>query len=350
MLNKAQTGHIAGISFGHINPDGTSQEQGIPGSKIARCFSWKGICLSLEARKTKLLTLAQPPLPPHRKVPPPAPISPPTRGPIPPVSAPPAPPPKNVVPTPVRPPMPPAKRRILTLDDVPSHLWKPNPDCWPGALEILKGRSLDSDFLEELRRDNVIWAVSPYTLAAARYPLGQSDRGLVGATLSNLADLDAKPQVIVPEQGGLFWLGRPWTQSNSVVVVASPIEALAYRWRLHLRDPDFPPPLIVSADADLPSVDLIRQVAQARKGLVIATHTPLKGEALARALPELLVNNKFPEWLSFDQSSDDLQESSRATAWTRALEEEARNRARARAPGDEDDQYSHEQTLPKSHG
>jgi hypothetical protein len=224
--------------------------------------------------------------------------------------------------------------RILTLADLPSNLWKPKPEAWPEMRQhLVTHRHLDPRIIDRLNRENLIWAADRRTLAFARRVIDQYPSPTVGVTLLRVDSPVLQPRVLLPEQGGQFWVGEVLAKTNRAFVVANPLEALSYRRLFAIHNhgnsqsaPTIVTPQIISADGELPTPALIHQVQLARKRLVIGTNTPLSRRALLNRLPELLEDGPFPHWLEFEGASSHFANRNRSQAWHELLMEELKER------------------------
>jgi len=216
--------------------------------------------------------------------------------------------------------------RLLSFADLPPQIRLPNSPAWPALRSrLVNDQHLDAELLDSLASDKVLWAVNDRTLAVSRTALDSTKP--VGVTLLDISAPELQPRVLLPEQGGYFWLGTPLQETDRAVLVANPLEAFSYR-RLMQLDPQGKLPQIVSIDAELPQSTLIRQIGQARRRLVLATHSPLIGEALAAKVPDLLHNGQFVDWLEFDSVAMEVPPEYRAKAWNMKLVEQIQARQR----------------------
>lgn len=216
--------------------------------------------------------------------------------------------------------------RILTFDDLPPQIRLPNKLAWPALLSrLVNDHCLDGKLLADLSKDEILWAVNDRTLAVSRTALDSSKP--VGVTLLDISTPELQPRVLLPEQGGYFWLGEPLLKTDRAILVANPLEAFSYR-RLWKLKPEGKPPQIVSIDAGLPQPSLIHQIGHAQKRLVLATNDPLRGGELAAKLPDLAPNGQFVDWLEFDYVTTELPPEYRGKAWNMKLIEQIQARQR----------------------
>ena len=210
--------------------------------------------------------------------------------------------------------------RLLTFDDLPPQIRLPNSLAWPALRSrLVNDQHLDGALLDSLSKDKLLWAVDDHTLAVSRTSLDSTKP--VGVTLLDISAPELQSRVLLPEQGGYFWLGETLLKTDRAVLVANPLEALSYR-RLWQLDPKGKLPQIVSIDTELPQSTLIRQIGQVQKRLVLATHTPLADEAFAAKVPELLHNGQPVDWLEFEYTDFDLPPEYRGKAWNMKLVEQ----------------------------
>jgi hypothetical protein len=182
--------------------------------------------------------------------------------------------------------------------------------------------------LDRCFKNKVLWAVDHQTLAVARTALDSEKT--VGVTLLDISVPEPRPRVLLPDQGGYFWLGESLVKTDRAVLVANPLEAFSYR-RLWQLDPQGHPPQIISIDAELPQPMLIQQIGMAQKRLVLATHSPLVREALAAALPDLVHNGQFVDWFDVETVSLEMPPEHRSKAWNMKLVEQIQARQRLKS-------------------
>ena len=227
---------------------------------------------------------------------------------------------------------PDTEKRILTLSEIPAHIHHAHPTAWPLLCNhLVENHHLDRNLLEKWQKQGLLWAKSDTVLAVARTDFHTNDPTPRGVTLLNLASPPRPPRVLVPHQGGVFWVGSGLAQADTLVAVANPLEALSYRqvFLLDNQDKDpterTPPPLIMSIDAMFPSPMLIDQIKRTHKKFKLATNTPLRQGKLAEKLPFLLdADGQYFPWFSIEHSGTDWPTKESPLAWTQLLAERMR--------------------------
>ncbi|HEX5399969.1 MAG TPA: SAVED domain-containing protein [Verrucomicrobiae bacterium] len=228
------------------------------------------------------------------------------------------------------------KPRVLTMDDIPVRLWKPNPSIWrPLRDRLWDEQNISLALLRSLNKLDVLWAVDDRTLGVKRTGLNSMDTTTLGVTVMDLKAPELKPHLWLPQYGGQFWLGDAFDKADTVIAVANPLEALSYRCFYQMGSSDrnivtgreLPSsPLIISVDAPLPPPGLIEQIAAhnnrspKKKRFLLSTNTLLAPELIAKLLPaSLSQNGEFADWFVIDPTKPDLLDEQRSKAWNTLL-------------------------------
>ena len=240
--------------------------------------------------------------------------------------------------------------RVLTIQDVPPQIWKPMPQAWEKLRDKLVAKhQFDSKMLQNFWEREMLWAVSDSVLAVARPDLEDESKkpALRGVTLLDIDSPALVPRVLAPDQGGVFWVGNSLSKTDTIVGVANPLEALAYReiflmdrQQKSLSDPaqPLPPaPMIVSLDAEFPTIAMFERIKQARKKsekFDLATNTTLRNNELAEKAPLLYgANGQLLDWVTINILGDyavdnSLTDQPPQLAWTRLMAEKIQARER----------------------
>ena len=370
-LNQSKTTtRTAGITFFY---------EGIPfkGSKVCRAYSYGGILKLLAKVKTVVPPVHQPP-PPANPIPlvvelDPEPIFDLSEGilPVAPprpakISTPPAPEPIIEDLIKVRTSQEMVIQRVYTpeavliskpeirrsLADIPQIEWKPNDNAWGTLLDLLLRKyRLDRRMLEELKQKQALWAVNGHTLVTASRAFDTDE--IIGITRMDIRAESPTPQILLPNQPGIFSIGASFDVAKKFVVTSNPIEALSYLHLKKLKYGEYADDIqVVSTDGLLPPDAWLERVyaaveAQIRAkpylpwGPVIATHELREAIMTPPALRQFFQEvNDFHDFMSLEVVDVAMIHSSspaeKSTAWNAELQRYlAEVQARARDQAEE---------------
>ena len=255
------TGHVSGISYLLAGA-----AKGIKGSKINRDCAWQSILERLEKQKAinSFILDPEPVFDFSAETPP---VPPPPRSKK--TSTPPEPESKIDDPIKIRTSPEVVIERVYTpeavwvakpekqrsLDDIPAHIaWKPNDNAWDHLLDsLIREYRLRRKLLEELKEKKDLWAINSHTLAtASRNP---DTNEIVGITRMQIGSGPLTPEVLLPNQRGLFSIGAPFAEAEKFVVTANPIEAISYLRLKQLKTGEYSKGIHVVSTDGLPPPD-----------------------------------------------------------------------------------------------
>ncbi len=221
----------------------------------------------------------------------------------------------------------PLQPRILTLDDIPKQIWMPRHDHWSELRKrLVDAQQFNGTLIDNLREQEMIWAVDGKTLAVSRTAV-QDESRRVGITLVPCDSPDVSPRILAPDQEGFFWLGASLAKTNRIVAVSNPLEAFAYRhlFLLHrkiesenqtVESKSVEAPHIISLDQHVPPSFLLQRIVQAKKKLVLATHAPEPATRLCNQFgAQVGQPGQFLDWLEIEELDPKPAPQAAGRAW-----------------------------------
>jgi len=216
---------------------------------------------------------------------------------------------------------------ILTLKNIPAKIREAVPAAWDKLRKkLVVNRHFDGEMLEEFRKQNVLWAVSDSVLAVPRTDFEDHQSPVRGVTLWDIEAPVLVPRAFAAQQGGVFWLGNKLELVDTIVGVANPLEALAYRVITRLAHKEMAPaerpkfPMILSLDTQFPTLPLFERLKKVGKKFVLATNTALRNNALAEAAPMLYgPDGRLLDWISLESAEEYLTKNTPHLAWTKLM-------------------------------
>ncbi len=223
-----------------------------------------------------------------------------------------------------------SKPRVLSLDDIPKHIYAPSDSAWIHLRDHLcTKRHFDAAFLNRLHENKLLWAVNPTTLAVHRYHPDAPETP-VGVTMLDLSDLQRPPRIFVPDSQGYFWAGCPPADARAVALVRNPLEALSYRYLMTLNDAEDkrqeitkPTRLstihVVSLDSTTPPNWLWQPILAKKKKLILATNPADVNRDVERIFGSITETPEFMNSFVYESPRNDIPKILAPHAWNQSI-------------------------------